>query len=140
MKRIIFLLGVAAIFMSATVWQASQLIEVDVLLGLIKTNNKAKIPAIINVGPMQNIKYAVTYGAASDEQALAKLKKAAATMNKNKAVVVYCGCCKMDHCPNIEPAYKFFKESGFKSVRVLNLPEDLAADWVAKKYPMETKK
>lgn len=140
MKKIIVLVSVVLLAVSAKVWVSSELIEVPDLLALINSNNKAKIPNIINVGPMQNIKGAVTYGTGSDEQAITKIKAAAAKMKKDKMVVVYCGCCKMDHCPNIEPAFALFKQAGFKNVKVLNLPEDLATDWVAKKYPMEVKK
>ncbi|MFN8437528.1 MAG: hypothetical protein U0V72_07790 [Cytophagales bacterium] len=140
MKKVAALLAVLILAISAKVWTSSELIEVKDLLPLINSKDKKKIPAIINVGPMLNIKGAVTYGSASDEKAMEKIKKAATTMNKNKAVVIYCGCCKMEHCPNIEGAFNFFKESGFKSVKVLNLPEDLATDWVAKKYPMEPTK
>lgn len=139
MKKILLFLGLGALIMSAKIWQASELIEVEPLLKLINSPNKAQVPTIINVGPMQNIKYAVTYGTASNDDAMAKIKTAATTMKKDKPVVVYCGCCKMENCPNVQPAYDYFISAGFKNVKVLNLKEDLAADWVAKKYPMETK-
>jgi hypothetical protein len=52
-------------------------------------------------------------------------------------LVIYCGCCPFDHCPNIRPAYKALHEMGFVHVRVLVLPTSFAADWVEKGYPVE---
>jgi 3-mercaptopyruvate sulfurtransferase SseA len=43
----------------------------------------------------------------------------------------------MVKCPNVRPAYSALKAAGFKNVRVLDIPENFHADWVAKGYPTE---
>jgi hypothetical protein len=58
-------------------------------------------------------------------------------MRKDADIVLYCGCCPMEHCPNIRPAYQALKESGFTRVRVLRIPTNMAADWYGKGYPSE---
>ncbi len=52
--------------------------------------------------------------------------------------IVYCGCCPIDKCPNLRPAFRVAREMGFKKVRVLKLPTSFGIDWVEKGYPFET--
>jgi hypothetical protein len=65
------------------------------------------------------------------------LKKAVAGMAKDSDIVIYCGCCPMERCPNIRPAWNALKEQGFTHVRVLNIPTNMSADWYQKDYPSE---
>lgn len=76
-------------------------------------------------------------GTASKEDGLAELRKSVAGLPRTANVVVYCGCCPFEKCPNIRPAYKTLHEMGFTRVRVLVLPTSFAADWVEKGYPMQ---
>jgi hypothetical protein len=50
-------------------------------------------------------------------------------------VIIYCGCCPFDKCPNIRPAFAALKEMGFKNARLLDLPKNIKADWLDKNYP-----
>jgi thiosulfate/3-mercaptopyruvate sulfurtransferase len=77
------------------------------------------------------------HGTASKEEGLGELKKWLATLPKSTNLVIYCGCCPFDRCPNIRPAYTALHEMGFTHVRVLVLPTSFAADWVEKGYPMQ---
>jgi rhodanese-related sulfurtransferase len=77
------------------------------------------------------------YGTASKEEGLADLRKSVAALPRSANVVIYCGCCPFDKCPNIRPAYKTLHDMGFTNVRVLVLPTSFAADWVEKGYPMQ---
>jgi thiosulfate/3-mercaptopyruvate sulfurtransferase len=77
------------------------------------------------------------HGTASKEEGLAELKKSVAALPRSVNLVIYCGCCPFDHCPNIRPAYTALHEMGFTQVRVLVLPTSFAADWVEKGYPMQ---
>ncbi len=52
-------------------------------------------------------------------------------------VVVYCGCCTAQNCPNIRPSFAYLKEQGFTNVRLLDIETGLYPDWVDKGYPME---
>lgn len=80
---------------------------------------------------------AVFHGSGSTEPGLADLKKFAATLPKNTNLVIYCGCCPLDRCPNLRPAFTALHEMGFTHLRVLILPTSFAADWVEKGYPVE---
>jgi hypothetical protein len=52
-------------------------------------------------------------------------------------VVLYCGCCPLDKCPNLRPAFLALRDAGFARLRVLLLPNNFNADWVEKGYPVE---
>ncbi len=76
-------------------------------------------------------------GAASRDDGLGGLKKLVANLPLDKAIVIYCGCCPWNHCPNIRPAFEALRQMGFKNVKALDIPERLGDDWTAKGYPTE---
>jgi thiosulfate/3-mercaptopyruvate sulfurtransferase len=99
-------------------------------------------PTIIYVGFRTlfeggHISGASFHGTASKEEGLAELKKWVNALPRSTNLVIYCGCCPFDHCPNIRPAYTALHEMGFTHVRILVLPTSFAADWVEKGYPMQ---
>lgn len=126
------------ILLSDTPWTQDELVQPDVLVKVLK-DPKVKKPMIINTGTMRNIKTAVKYGPVSDDKGLNQFKTEVAKVPKDKEIIIYCGCCKMDHCPNITPAFEYLKSNGYKKVKILNLTEDLVFDWVNKGYPMDAK-
>lgn len=128
--------GLAATYAQSPDWKKEQLMPTKELADKITANAKDK-PLIFNVGPMDNIKGAIPVGAATNITFADKMKGNLAMENKNRAVVVYCGCCSYHSCPNIKPAYDILQSQGFKNTKVLELPEGLKPDWVAKDYPME---
>jgi rhodanese-related sulfurtransferase len=75
-------------------------------------------------------------GAASNTGGLAALKKLVADLPRDQQIVIYCGCCPWDDCPNIRPAFQALKEMGFSNLKVLDIPERLGTDWTAKGYPI----
>ncbi|MGO8788490.1 MAG: rhodanese-like domain-containing protein [Terriglobia bacterium] len=75
-------------------------------------------------------------GAASNEAGLEGLKKLVAKLPRNQEIVIYCGCCPWDVCPNIRPAFQALKEMGFVKLKALDIPERLGDDWTAKGYPV----
>jgi len=102
---------------------------------------KDPYPTVIYVGVKTlyegaHIPGAVFYGPGSTEQGLAELKKFAATLPSNSDVVLYCGCCPLEKCPNLRPAFTALKASGFARLRVLLLPTSFNADWVEKGFPV----
>lgn len=117
-------------------WKKEQLMPAKELADKINANTKDK-PLIFNVGPMDNIKTAVSLGFATNATFGERLKSALTMESKNKAIVVYCGCCSSKTCPNIKPAYDMLLSLGFKNTKILDIPENLKPDWVAKGYPME---
>lgn len=118
------------------VWKKEQLMPTKDLADKINANANDK-PLLFNVGPMDNIKTSVVVGRATSVTGIEKIKSTLAWENKNRTVVVYCGCCSYASCPNIKPAYDAVVAAGFKNAKVLELPVGLKEDWVAKGYPME---
>jgi thiosulfate/3-mercaptopyruvate sulfurtransferase len=120
---------------------ASALIQPDALVKILKTNVATK-PLIIQVGFQKlyqqvHIPSSEYIGPGSDSDAIQKLKKRVSSLPKNKAIVLYCGCCPWAHCPNVEAAYKALLGMGFTNVKVLFIAQNLGADWVDKSYPTE---
>jgi len=85
----------------------------------------------------RHIAGAVYAGPGNKAEGIEALKKEVAGVSKDADIVLYCGCCPMDKCPNIRPAYKALKEMGYSRVRVLNIPNNMHNDWYTKKYPSE---
>ena len=65
---------------------------------------------IYNIGVVQNIKGAVNMAAAGEKENLKKFTQALKRIPANTELVVYCGCCTMDKCPNIRPAFQLHKD------------------------------
>lgn len=120
-------------------WTPAQLIQPADLASMIK-NPKSQKPVIFNIGVEDDIKGAQNMGAASEKANLETFKKALTKIPKNALVVVYCGCCPFNKCPNVRPAFQLVKDSGFKNARLLNLSTNLKTDWISKGYPMDNKK
>jgi thiosulfate/3-mercaptopyruvate sulfurtransferase len=85
----------------------------------------------------KHIVHAVDAGPTSKPEGIDALKKAVANLPKDADIVLYCGCCPMDKCPNIRPAYRTLKELGFTHVRVLDIATNMHTDWYSKDYPSE---
>ena len=99
-------------------------------------------PLIIYVGTRTlynggHIPGALFYGPGSTERGIADLKKYAATLPENSDVVLYCGCCPLEKCPNLRPAFTSLKDMRFARLRVLLLPTSFNTDWVEKGYPVK---
>jgi len=127
--------------MSTDPWTAAQILRPsDLDLELNDKNEKS--PTIIYVGfhtlfAGGHIPGATFHGSASTEQGRAELKKWADTLPRTASLVIYCGCCPFEKCPNIRPAFTALNGMGFKKLRVLVLPTNFATDWAAKGYPLE---
>ena len=64
------------------------------------------------------------------------LKKAVGKLPKNSEIYIYCGCCPMNKCPNIRPAFQTLRAMGFTHLHVLILDNNFGKDWVAHGYPV----
>jgi hypothetical protein len=115
-------------------WTQSQLMAPKVLADKI-SSHQIKDMLILCVGPMALIKGSVDIGPAEKPANLQKLKNYLKNVKKDKEVVIYCGCCPFDKCPNIRPAFKVLKEMGFKNAKLLNLSHNIKADSLDKGYP-----
>jgi hypothetical protein len=115
-------------------WTKDQLMEPA---ALAKAINENKAPVIFDIGPSGNIKGSVEIGAAEDKESLALLGTKLDGLDKNTEVVIYCGCCPFSKCPNVRPAFNLMKEKGFVNGKLLDLPQNLKADWIDHGYPMQ---
>jgi hypothetical protein len=75
-------------------------------------------------------------GPTNQDAGLQILRDRVATLSKDTAIVLYCGCCPWDRCPNIAPAYNLLHAMGFTHLKVLYIADNFGADWVAKGYPV----
>jgi len=67
---------------------------------------------------------------------LALLRERVAKLPKDSAIVIYCGCCPWDHCPNIGAAFSELRLLGFRNVKALYIAHDFGTDWIDKGYPV----
>jgi rhodanese-related sulfurtransferase len=75
-------------------------------------------------------------GAGNTPEGIQRLRQRVSGLPKNADIVLYCGCCPWDHCPNVNPAYETLQRIGFTNVRVLYIANNFGADWVDKGYPV----
>jgi thiosulfate/3-mercaptopyruvate sulfurtransferase len=138
MKRLM-LLAVSLVMIysaDAQTWKKEHLMPAADLAAKLNAATGDK-PVVFNVGPMENIKTAKFVGKGTSITAIDRMKSELCLENKNKTIVLYCGCCSFSSCPNIKPAFDALLAAGFKNTRVLEIPEGIKPDWVAKGYPME---
>ncbi len=75
-------------------------------------------------------------GAGGDGAGLKALESRAKSLDSHQLVVIYCGCCAWNRCPNIRPAYHQLHALGFTRLKVLYLAQNFGTDWVDKNYPV----
>lgn len=117
-----------------------QLIQPEDLAKALQASGSQK-PIILNVGPhilytLAHIPGAEYIGQTSKPEGMDKLRERAKSLPHNAFVVIYCGCCPWERCPNIRPAYQELAKIGFKNLRVLYLATSFGIDWREKGYPI----
>lgn len=122
-------------------WAPSQILRASDLAREL-TDKSVTLPTVVYVGfhtlfAGGHIPGASFHGSASSAEGLAELEKWADSLPRSSDLVIYCGCCPFDHCPNIRPAYMALNKMGFRKLRVLVLPTNFATDWVDKGYPIQ---
>jgi len=75
-------------------------------------------------------------GPGSQPDGIDRLKKRVESLPKDKAIVLYCGCCPWNRCPNVAPAFRLLQSMGFTNLKVLYIPNNFGADWLDKGYPV----
>jgi thiosulfate/3-mercaptopyruvate sulfurtransferase len=75
-------------------------------------------------------------GPTNQDAGLQILKDRVAMLSKDTVIVLYCGCCPWERCPNIAPAYNQLRAMGFTHLKVLYIADNFGANWVAKGYPV----
>lgn len=116
-------------------WTADQLMAPSVLAKTLQSNKN--IPVIYSVGPGAIIPHSIDIGMANDEKNLERFKAAISKLPRATNIVVYCGCCPFEHCPNVRPAIDALKAMKFTNYHLLNLPKNIKTDWISKGYPVQ---
>lgn len=107
---------------------------------LVKELSGSKnVPMVVFVGFQRlftagHIKGAQYHGSGGSADGLVQLKAWAASLPRTTNMVIYCGCCPIERCPNLRPAFITLRDLGFTKLRVLILPTDFAVDWAEKGY------
>jgi hypothetical protein len=115
-------------------WARKQLIEPSALADAITA--KTDVPVIISVGPGAIIPNSIDVGMASTQEGLDSLKARLNTIAKDQKIIIYCGCCPFEHCPNVRPAIEALKQMNFTNYFLLNLPHNIKIDWIEQGYPV----
>jgi len=131
---ILFVCNITSQAQNPANWIRKQLIEPSALADAI--TSKTDVPIIISVGPGAVIPNSIDVGMASTQEGLDSLKTRLNTIAKDQKIVIYCGCCPFEHCPNVRPAIDVLKQMNFTNYFLLNLPHNIKIDWIEQGYPV----
>ena len=103
---------------------------------------KSAQPVIIQVGPnvlyrSKHIPGSIYAGPGSKPEGLEALKQAVAQLPHDRQIVLYCGCCPWDKCPNIRSAIEVLQQMGYTQVKALYVATNFKTDWIDQGYPVE---
>jgi len=103
---------------------------------------KGPAPMIVQVGPnvlyrSKHIAGAIYAGPGNKPEGLELLKAAVKDVAHDREILLYCGCCPWDRCPNVKPAIEVLKEMGFTKVKAMQIPTNFKTDWIDQGYPVE---
>lgn len=99
-------------------------------------------PVILQVGSrlmfsQAHIPGALYAGPGSQPAGIDLLESRVAGLPKNAFILIYCGCCPWNRCPNMGPAYQRLHAMGFTNVKAMYIASNFGDDWVSKGYPVE---
>jgi thiosulfate/3-mercaptopyruvate sulfurtransferase len=122
-------------------WRANELFDAATIATELKSKPLDQ-PLILQVGfqslyksvRIPQAKYA---GPGSTVEGMANLEQQVKGVAKDRAILIYCGCCPWEKCPNIRPTVVKLHELGFTRIQVLKIPTNLHTDWVEPGYPVE---
>jgi len=126
---------------SAFTIPTAQLIQPDELNRLLGARGAEK-PLILQVGSRMmfdqaHIPSSEYAGPGSQAEGTERLRGRVASLPRTTFIVIYCGCCPWNRCPNVGPAYSLLHEMRFTRVKVLYLAQNFGDDWVSKGFPVE---
>jgi hypothetical protein len=129
-------LFVASLLLAGDPWTSRDLVQPKDVAGDIRTPLLIHVgfPVLYRAAHITGSQYA---GPGSKAEGIEALKKAVAGQPKDREIVLYCGCCPWEKCPNMRPAFAALHEMGFTRLKAMVVPENLKADWIDKGYPTE---
>lgn len=116
-------------------WTNDQLIEPSELSSTLKINKD--VPVIFSIGPGAIIPHSKDIGMIKEAENMKKFEGQLTNLPKDTSIVVYCGCCPFERCPNISPSMQLLKDMKFTNYKLLDLPHNIKIDWIDKGYPTE---
>lgn len=125
--------------LSLAPWTPADLLAPEKFAAVISKGSK---PPVYYVGfnvlyRSKHIPGAVYAGPGAKPEGIELLKQALKDVPRDREIVLYCGCCPIDACPNLRPAFQAARDMGFKKVKALMLPTSFGIDWVDKGFPVE---
>ncbi|MFD2518381.1 rhodanese-like domain-containing protein [Salinimicrobium flavum] len=117
------------------VWNEDQLLEPAQLAATLNDPQRTA-PVIIDLGAGGAIKGSVEVGETRFKTGMDNLKKQVENLPKDADIVIYCGCCPFENCPNIRPAFGLLNDMAFENHKLLNLTRNIKVDWFDKGYPV----
>lgn len=138
MKTKLFILFFCLTFLSFSQekdpWTADDLMKTEDLVDKI-TKQKTDDFHLIHIGFEDIIPHSINAGPGMEKESLENLQNILKDISKEEEVILYCGCCPMDVCPNIRPAFDLVKNLGYKNLKLLDIPTSIKADWIDYDYP-----
>ena len=122
-------------------WETAPALIQPADLASILTSPKAPKPLLVQIGfrvlyVQAHIPGSEFIGPAYTPDAIRRLHKRAEPLPRTQFIVLYCGCCPWNECPNVRPAYKELDAMGFKNVKLLYIAHNFGEDWASKNYPV----
>lgn len=118
-----------------------RLLQPDELNRLLAAKSAPK-PLVLQVGSHMlfaeaHIAGSEYAGPGSQEAGRKILQDRVASLPRSTLIVIYCGCCPWERCPNIGPAFRRLREQGFTNVKALYIADNMGTNWVDKGFPVE---
>ena len=135
------LLGAASCAGPGARLETADTISIDQLARELADSTAVR-PALLHVGfaPLfrsGHIPGSRYVGPGNRADGIGRLQKALAAIPAASPIVLYCGCCPWQDCPNVRPAFAAAKATGHTNVRVLHVTGNLERDWIERGLPAE---
>ncbi len=114
-------------------WTSKDLTAPSDLAATLKSNKN--VPIMFSIGPGAIIPNSIDIGMVKDEKNMDKFREQISKLPKTANILIYCGCCPYEHCPDVRPAIALLKNMKFTNYHLLDLPQNIKTDWISKGYP-----
>lgn len=126
---------------TAGVWGGATLLQ-PAELATVLADSMAPQPLLLHVGVRVLYRAGAIPGSryvgpGSDAAGLDAMLAAVHGEPRDRDIVIYCGCCPVEHCPNMKPAFAAMRGAGFTNVKALMIERDFDRDWADRGYPVE---
>ena len=135
----VLLIASACAFSAANPWTQKDVIQPATLARELQGSG-AK-PLLLQVGfeslyAQGHIPGSKYCGPGRSPDGIARLKACLKDVPHTQAIVLYCGCCPWEECPNIRPAFEAVKKMGYANVKVVHIEGNFGRDWAQHGYPV----